>query len=68
MAGTVQVTYVDTFQTRLMQSFVNMTSANPTLYPATTAIQVYPDPSTGGVNPLTAINIYDQWALRVVTS
>ena len=67
MAGTVQVNYVDTFQTRIMQCFFNLTSANPTLYPAISSIQIYPDPSTGGVDALTAINIYDQWALRVKT-
>lgn len=56
----VQVNYVDTFQTRFFQSFVNLTKINSTTYPAVTTVQIH-DTNT---EPLTAYNIYDQWALR----
>jgi len=58
----IQVNYVDTFQTRFYQSFVNMTKQDSTLYPAITTKQVDTE------NPsLTCFNVYDQWALRVAT-
>ena len=61
----VTVTKVDSLQTRIMQSFVNLTVLNSTLYPATTTTQFeYNDTSTRGVPVLTAYFIYDQWAFR----
>lgn len=56
----IQVNYVDTFQTRFNQSFVNMTQQDSTTYPAITTKQIDTD------NPsLTCFNVYDLWALRV---
>jgi len=61
-------TTVDTFQTRVNQSFVNLTKFNSTLYPAVTTIRYeYPENCTN-CEGLTAISYYDQWALRVVTN
>jgi hypothetical protein len=61
-------TTVDTFQTRVNQSFVNLTKYNSTSYPAITTFRYeYPDNCTN-CEGLTAISIYDQWALRVVTN
>jgi len=68
MAGNIQVNYVDTFQTRIMSAFTNLTKLDSSTYPAVSTVQVYPDPTTGGVNALTSINVYDQWALRVKTA
>lgn len=70
MADNAQWVKVDNFQTRLMNSFVNLTKVNPTLYPAlTTTNYEYNDTSVGGtaVPVLTSYFIYDQWALRVAT-
>jgi len=56
----IQVNYVDTFQTRFYQSFVNMTEEDSTAYPAITTTLIDTN------NPsLTCYNVYDQWALRV---
>jgi len=62
----IQINRVDTFQTRVAQSFVNLTAINSTKYPAVTTIQVYPDPSTGLTNALTSYNVYDQYAFRTI--
>jgi hypothetical protein len=62
----VQINYVDTFQTRYAQSFVNLTKIDSTTYPANTSISIgYNDTTSGPA--VTAYNVYDQWALRVVT-
>jgi hypothetical protein len=59
-------TYVDTFQTRFMQSFVNLTKINSTKWPAVTSAQVeYSDMSS--VPQLTAYFVYDQYALRTAS-
>ena len=61
----VTVTKVDSLQTRIMQSFVNLTVLNSTLYPATTTTQFeYNDTTTSGTPVLTAYFVYDQWAFR----
>lgn len=61
------VTYVDTFQTRFFQSFVNLTKLDATLYPAVTTVSLgYNDTTTGVAT--TAYQIYDQWALRTINS
>lgn len=57
----VQITKVDTLQTRLFQSFVNLTQSDSTLYPAITTMQI---DDTMNI-PLTAYFIYDQFALRL---
>jgi hypothetical protein len=58
-------TYVDTFQTRFMQSFVNLTKIDSTKWPAVTSAQVeYCDMSS--VPQLTAYFVYDQFALRTI--
>lgn len=57
----VQITKVDNLQTRLFQSFVNLTQSNSTTYPALTVMQVDNTMQT----PLTAYYIYDQFALRL---
>jgi hypothetical protein len=66
---------VDTFQTRFMQSFVNLTKYNSTQYPATSVIKIgqydasnaFSDVGTI-TNALTTIYMYDQWALRVASN
>ena len=62
----IQVNYVDSFQTRVAQSFVNLTAINSTKYPAVTTVQIYPDPSTGLTNALTSYNVYAQNAFRTI--
>jgi hypothetical protein len=56
-----QTNYIDTFQTRFFQSFVNLTKEDSTTYPAVTTVQV----QNTNTEPLTTYSIYDQWALRV---
>lgn len=63
----IQINKVDTFQTRFYQSFVNLTKYNSTSYPAVTTRQVDIPENCTNCEALTTINIYDQWALRVVT-
>jgi hypothetical protein len=66
---------IDSFQTRVMQSYVNLTKFNSTQYPAVSVIRVeqldqsnaFADRGTV-TDLLTSVNIYDQWALRVVTN
>ena len=65
----IEITKVGTFQTRFMQSFVNLTELNSTTYPATTSIRIDPVDSSSAFpdttqTALTSITIYDQWALR----
>jgi hypothetical protein len=68
MAGSTEVNYIDTFQTRFMNSFVNLTKADSTKYPAiTTFRQGYNDTELGGTPVLSSYCIYDQYALRVVS-
>jgi len=55
-----QIINVDSLQTRMMMSFVNLTQSNSTAYPAVTTITV---DSTMMV-PLTTYYIFDQYALR----
>jgi hypothetical protein len=60
----IEINKVDTFQTRLMQSFVNLTQLNSTTYPAVTTVRIeYPENCTS-CEALTSISIYDQWAFR----
>jgi len=61
------VTKVDSFQTRLMQSFVNLTALDSTTYPAVTTMQLEYNDTTNGV-ATTAYFIYDQWAIRTKSS
>jgi hypothetical protein len=70
MADNAQWINVDNIQTRMINSFVNLTKANPTVYPAITAVRYeYNDTSLGGsgVPVLTAYYITDQFALRVAS-
>jgi hypothetical protein len=60
----VEVNYVDTFQTRFFQSFVNLTKQDSTKYPALTTVRYDTDTNTG---TLTSYSVYDQFALRVWT-
>jgi len=62
------VTYVDSFQTRYMQSFVNLTKVNSTLYPAVTTMQLQYGDTSDGTNPVSAYFVFDQWALRTVAA
>lgn len=65
----VTVTKVDTLQTRIFQSFVNLTKYNNTLYPAVTTRSIQnPDPTCTTCEGLTAYQIYDQWALRIASN
>lgn len=57
----VQITKVDSLQTRLFQSFVNLTQSDSTLYPAVTTMQI---DNTMNI-PLTSYFVYDQFALRL---
>jgi hypothetical protein len=57
---------IDSFQTRVYMSYKNMTKTNNTTYPAVTTINITNFET--GVEPLTTINVYDQWALRTTTS
>jgi hypothetical protein len=58
----IEVIKVDSIQTRLMQSFVNLTQLNSTRYPATTSMQIqYSDTGTAMT---TAYFVYDQYAFR----
>ena len=58
----IEVIKVDSLQTRLMQSFVNLTQINSTRYPATTSTQIqYSDTGTAMT---TAYFVYDQFAFR----
>lgn len=59
---------IDSFQTRLYQSFVNLTKYNSTQYPATSSIVVTRPEMCTDCEPLTSVNTYDQWAVRVVTN
>ena len=63
----IQFNKIDTFQTRVAQSYVNLTKYNSTQYPATSVITSDRPEWDAGAEALTAVNIYDQWALRVVT-
>lgn len=62
----VQINHIDTFQTRFIQSFVNLTKIDSTTYPANTSVVIGYNDTTNGP-AVTAYNIYDQWALRVVS-
>jgi len=67
MRDNISVTYVDTFQTRFMNSFVNLTKLDSTKCPAITSVRhSYND--TGFNNPpaLTAYYVMDQYSLRVL--
>ena len=59
---------MDSFQTRLYQSFVNLTRFNSTTYPATSSIVITRPEFCSTCEPLTSVNTYDQYALRVVTN
>lgn len=62
----LEIRNVDSFQTRFFMSFKNMTKTNPSTFPAVTSIQIKDYPGTNQ-EPLTSINIFDQWALRTTT-
>ena len=62
----LEIRNVDSFQTRLFMSFKNMTKTSSSSYPAVTSIQIKDFPGTTQ-EPLTSINIYDQWAIRTTT-
>lgn len=64
----VEVNYIDTFQTRFFQSFVNLTKQNSTKYPAVTTTRIEAELLPGtSTDLLTSYSIYDQFALRVWT-
>ena len=70
----IQYVKVDNVQTRIMQSFVNLTKANASVYPALSTIQVLnpenlqPFPVGNTTVPaLTVVQIYDQFAFRVAS-
>lgn len=64
----VEINYVDTFQTRVFQSFVNLTKSNSTKYPAVTTTRIEPPLLNGtAFDLLTSYTIYDQWAIRVAS-
>ena len=57
----VEIIKVDTLQTRIYQSFVNLTAADSTKYPATTSVRI--DNTTNP--PLTTYFVYDTFTFRV---
>lgn len=61
----VEYSRPNNLQTRIFQSFVNLTKHDSTTYPALTTIRV--DTSTLN-DRLTSYTIYDQYALRVLTN
>ena len=64
----IEINKVDTFQTRFMQSCVNLTKFNRTSYPAVTTYRIEQPEKCTNCEALTSISIYDQWALRVATN
>lgn len=54
----------DNIQTRIYQSFVNLTAEDSTTYPALTTTRI---DNTNWVDPLTSYTIYDQYAVRIVS-
>ena len=63
-------TVVDNIQTRIMNSFVNLTKANSTVYPAITTVRYgYSDTELGNTvtAAITSYFVYDQFALRVAS-
>jgi hypothetical protein len=63
----LNINKIDTFQTRFFQSFVNLTKYDSTLYPAVTTFVTQRQENCPSCPPLSTYNIYDQWALRVLT-
>ena len=67
----VEINYVDTFQTRVSQSYVNLTQMDSASYPAVTTTRIEPAylqscyPGSTAMDLLTSYSIYDQWAQRV---
>lgn len=61
-------TYVNSFQSKVEQSYVNLTKLNSTLYPATTSVQYQYTDSSSGTPAVTAYFIYDQYALRTIAA
>ena len=59
---------VDSFQTKVNQSYVNLTKSNPTLYPATTSIRFEWRDSDTTTPSVTSVFIFDQYAVRTATS
>lgn len=65
----VEINHIDTFQTRFYQSFVNLTKQNSSTYPALTVVKIEPNYLPGtATDLLTSYNVYDQFALRIVTA
>lgn len=66
----IQYIKVDNIQTRIMQSFVNLTEANPSAYPSLSTVQIQQPENLQNntvVPALTVVQIYDQFALRVAS-
>jgi len=60
----IEINKIDTFQTRVFQSFVNLTAQNSTTYPATTSVRISRPENCTTCEPLTSYSIFDQWAVR----
>lgn len=64
----VEINHIDTFQTRVFNSYINLTKQDSTKYPAITTVKIEPNYLPGTpTDLLTSYNIYDQYALRVWT-
>ena len=61
----VEIVRPNDFQSRLFQSFVNLTKNNSTTYPALTTVRI---DYTTLTDRLTTYVVHDQYALRVLTS
>ena len=64
----IEIRKIDTLQTRVYQSFVNLTKYSSTSYPAITSVRISQPENCTTCEALTSVSIYDQWALRVLTN
>lgn len=64
----IQYNKMDSIQTRMYQSFVNLTQYNSTLYPSKSSVVITRPEFCSECEALTSVSMFDQWALRVVTN
>lgn len=64
----VTVNRINTLETRIYQSFVNLTKHDSTKYPAVTSKHIDQPEYCTTCEAVTAYTVYDQWALRVLTN
>jgi len=64
----IEINKIDTFQTRVFQSFVNLTSLSSTKFPAVTSARITKYENCTECEPLTSYSIFDQWAVRTISA